>query len=36
MSKHLVCKKKGIQYNNTKMFNFDYITKKDIKEQNLN
>ena len=36
MSKHLVCKKKGIQYNNTKMFNFDYITKKDIKEHNLN
>ena len=31
-----VCKKEGIKCNNTKMFNFDYITKEDIKEHNLN
>ena len=33
MSKDLVCKKEEIICNNTKMFNFDYITKKTIKEQ---
>ena len=34
-SKDLVCKEKGIKFNNiinnTKMFDFDYITKEDVK-----
>ena len=37
MNKNLVCKKEVIKcnnINNTKMFGFDYITKKDIKEHN--
>ena len=40
MNKDLVCTKKEIKcnniINNTKMFNFDYITKEDIKEHNSN
>ena len=39
MNKNLVCKKVGIKYNKIikqqKMFNFDYITKEDIKKHNL-
>ena len=31
MSQDLVCKKEEINCNNAKMFNFDYITKEDIK-----
>ena len=39
MNKNLVCKKEETKCNNiikkqTKMFNFDYITKEDIKEPN--
>ena len=40
MNKDLVCKKEEIKCNNIikqyKMFNFDYITKEDIKEHNPN
>ena len=39
MDKDLVCKKEEIKCNNIiqqKMFNFDYITKEDIKEHNQN
>ena len=40
MNRYLVCKMEGIKFNNiknnTKMFNFDDITKKGIKEQNPN
>ena len=39
MSKDLIWTKKKlkllISYNNTKMFNFDYITKEDIKEHKV-
>ena len=39
MNKNLVCKKVEIKYNKIikqqKMFNFDYITKEDIKKHNL-
>ena len=36
MNKDVVCKKEEIRYISTKMFNFDYITKEDIKEDNPN
>ena len=40
MNRYLVCKMEGIKFNNiknnTKMFNFDDITKKGTKEQNPN
>ena len=36
MNKNLACKKEEIKCNNAKIFNFDYITKEDIKEHNPN
>ena len=36
ISKYLVCKKEEIKCNYSKMFNFGYITKEHIKENNPN